>query len=66
MMGLQPLDRHVDLSTPEPVTKTAAERLAEIKAETRQKIRDRRPKRNMVGYGKSKTVLSANHRQGMP
>ena len=57
-MGLQPLDRHIDLTVPEPVTKTAAERLAEIKAQTRQKIRDRRSKRNVVGYGKSRTELA--------
>jgi hypothetical protein len=56
--GLKPLDRHVDLTLPERNTKTAQERVAEIKAETKQKIRERLPKRNMVGYGKSVTRLS--------
>jgi hypothetical protein len=57
MLGLQPLDRHVDLSTPEPVTKTAGERVADVRRQTREKVRARLPKRNVFGYGKSKTRL---------
>ena len=36
--GLKPLDRHVDLSTPEPNTKTASERIEEIRRETRRSV----------------------------
>ena len=57
MLGLQPLDRHIDLRWPEPNTKTAQERISEVRAKTKQQIRERTPKRNMVGYGKSKTAL---------
>lgn len=58
--GLKPLDRHIDLSWPEPNTKTAKERVAEIKAETKAKIRERLPKRNMIGYGKSVTAVAGH------
>ena len=57
MMGLQPLDRHVNLNTPEPVVKTAAERIDEVRRETKEKVRARLPKRNRFGYGKSRTAL---------
>jgi hypothetical protein len=59
MLGEQPLDRR----TPELVTtkntKTAEERIAEVRADTNEKIKSITPKRNQVGYGRSVTHLSS-------
>jgi hypothetical protein len=56
--GLKPLDRHVDLSLPEPNIKSAQERIEEVRQKTRRQIKSITPRRNQVGYGKSKTRLS--------
>lgn len=60
MMGLQPLSAEVNLTTPERVTKTAEERMAEERARTDLAIRRSLPKRNQFGRGKSITSISGH------
>lgn len=55
--GLQPLGRVVNLVSPAPNTKSTAERIAEVRADTQQKIKQIIPKRNQFGYGKSRTKV---------
>jgi hypothetical protein len=55
--GLQPLERVVHFTSPERNTKTTAERIAEVKANTKEKIKRITPNRNVFGYGKSRTRI---------
>ena len=53
--GLKPQSRILDLNPPAPNIKTAQERIADVKNQTRERIRQMTPRRNLFGYGKSKT-----------
>lgn len=58
--GLQAQDRHYNITSPERVTKTAAQRAQEEIDKARALVKAHLPKRNTFGYGKSKTNLAAN------
>ena len=57
MISETPLERKVAELVTEKNTKTAERRVAEVKAETKEKVKAITPKLNQVGYGKSVTRL---------
>lgn len=52
-----PLSPQINLTTIERNVKTTDERIAEVRQETLEKIRNTMPQRNRFGYGQSRTKL---------
>lgn len=59
MIEERPIERRIPELVTEKNTKSAEQRVEEVKAETRDKMRAIMPKRNQVGFGKSITRLSS-------